>query len=210
MATPVLAELRAAVAGLDQRMLRCAARGFEDRRNRLNAAARGLPRLDDLLAIKSQRFDIVANRLGAALQRNVTEHRHQLVRVAARLTPNLLERERTRKAERVRDLALRLRPAAERRLARSAERVKSLEQLLRSLDPKRPPRAGFALVRRHDGSVVEKAAALNPGDAIQLTFTDGQRDATVDGEAPPAAPSKPKAAAKPAKSTTPADQGDLF
>ena len=205
MATPVLTELRAAVAGLEQRMLRCAARGFEDRRNRLAAAARGLPRLDDLLAIKSQGFDLVANRLGAALQRNVTEHRHQLVRASSRLTPGLLQRPIELKRDRLRGLSLRLRPATDRRLARSADRVTALGQLLRSLDPKRPPRPGFALVRRPDGSVVDKAAALNPGDAINLSFGDGDRAAHVDGEGPAVA-SKPKLA-KPASTKS---QGDLF
>ncbi|HEY3815322.1 MAG TPA: exodeoxyribonuclease VII large subunit [Caulobacteraceae bacterium] len=202
MATPVLTELRAAVSGLNQRMLRCAARGFEDRRNRLAAASRGLPRLDDLLAIKSQGFDLVANRLGAALQRNVTEHRHQLVRAASRLTPGLLQRPIDLKTDRLRDLSARLRPAADRRLARSADRIVALTQLLRSLDPTRPPRPGFALVRRPDGSVVDKAAALKPGDPINLTFGDGDRSAHVDGEA-----EKPKPRAT---KTTPAAQGDLF
>ncbi|HWE45517.1 MAG TPA: exodeoxyribonuclease VII large subunit [Caulobacteraceae bacterium] len=207
MATPVLAELRAAVVGLEQRMLRCAARGFEDRRNRLAAAARGLPRLDDLLAIKSQGFDIVANRLGAALQRNVTEHRHQLTRASSRLTPRLLEHPIQLKRDRVRDLSSRLRPAADRRLARSADRLTALGQLLRTLDPKRPPRAGFALVRRPDGSVVDKAAALNAGDAIMLTFGDGDRSAHVDGESAASPAPRPKAA----KTTSPAKtQGDLF
>jgi exodeoxyribonuclease VII large subunit len=206
MATPVLTELRATVAGLEQRMLRCAARGFEDSRNRLAAAARGLPRLDDLLAIKSQGFDLVANRLGAALQRNVTEHRHQLVRASSRLTPGLLQRPIDLKRQRLRDLSLRIGPAAERRLARSADRVTALGQLLRSLDPKRPPRPGFALVRRPDGSVVDKAAALNAGDAINLTFGDGDRSAHVDGETV-STTSKPKSVKV---SQPPKDQGDLF
>ena len=203
MATPVFAELRAAVSGLEQRMLRCASRGFEDRRNRLAAAARGLPRLDDLLAIKNQGFDLVANRLGAALQRNVTEHRHQLARNAARLTPRLLERPLEQKRDRLRDLSTRIRPAAERRLLRASDRLTAIGQLLRTLDPTRPPRAGFALVRRPDGAVVDKAAALKAGDAITLTFTDGDRSAHVDGEAEKA---KPRAASKLASK----DQGDLF
>jgi exodeoxyribonuclease VII large subunit len=207
MATPVLAELRAATVGLEQRLLRCAARGVEDRRNRLAAAARGLPRLDDLLAIKSQGFDLVANRLGAALQRNVDAHRHELVKSAARLTPGLLERPRRLKAERLADLARRLRPAADRRLARSADRIGALGRVLLTLDPKRPPRPGFALVRRPDGSVVDKAASLNPGDAIQLTFGDGDRGARIEGEAAQSPPTR----ARPAKpSPGGGDQGNLF
>jgi exodeoxyribonuclease VII large subunit len=182
MATPVLADLKAATAELERRMLRTAARGFEDRRNRLAAAARGLPRLDDLLAIKSQRFDLISNRLGAALQKNVTEHRHQLVRTSARLTPRLLQN----------------------RLERSAERLVLLGNLLRTVDPRRPPRPGFALIRKADGPIVQRAADLHAGEAITLEFLDGVKGAVVEGQPAP----KPKPAPKPSKVS--ADQGDLF
>ncbi len=206
MATPVLADLKASVAGLDQRMLRVAARGFDDRRNRLAAAARGLPKLDDLLAIKSQGFDLVANRLGAALQRNVTEHRHALARSATRLTPALLLRPQALKGERLAGAAARMTPATERRLTRSGDRLAALSRVLQTLDPKRPPRPGFALVRRPDGSVVTQAVELKAGDAVQLTFSDGDRNARVDGgdEPPPKAKS-----VKPARAGGP-NQGNLF
>ena len=129
------------------------------------------------------------------------------MRASSRLTPGLLQRPIELKRDRLRDLSRRIRPATDRRLARSADRVTALGQLLRSLDPTRPPRPGFALVRRPDGSVVDKAAALNAGDAIQLTFGDGDRTAHVDGETNSAA-TKPKSvkAARP----FPRDQGDLF
>jgi exodeoxyribonuclease VII large subunit len=205
MVTPVLADLKAATAELERRMLRTASRGLEDRRNRLAAAARGLPRPADLLALASQRYDLVAGRLASALERNRALHERELVRVGARFVPALLDRPRRLKAERLADLGARLRPAAQRRLERGAERVKALANLLRTLDPKRPPRPGFALVRRPDGSVVEKAAELAAGDAIQLTFPDGDKGATIDGEAPAA---RPKSAARSAK--TAAGQGDLF
>jgi exodeoxyribonuclease VII large subunit len=129
------------------------------------------------------------------------------MRAAARLTPALLQRPIDLKRDRLRDLSLRIRPATDRRLTRSADRVMALGQLLRSLDPTRPPRPGFALVRRPDGSVVDKAAALNPGDAINLTFGDGDRSAHVDGDEAASATPKPKVA-RPATGRT--DQGDLF
>src|SRR5271170_6180665 len=51
MATPVLTELRAAVSGFESRLLRCMGRLFERQRDRLAAAARGLPRPADILAL---------------------------------------------------------------------------------------------------------------------------------------------------------------
>ncbi|NEX94902.1 exodeoxyribonuclease VII large subunit, partial [Caulobacter sp. 17J65-9] len=87
MATPVLAELKAATADYERRLMRSAARTLEDRRHRLNAAARGLPRPADLLAMASQRFDLVAGRLASALERNTAAHERDLLRWASRLTP---------------------------------------------------------------------------------------------------------------------------
>ncbi len=43
MATPVLAELKAALADQQRRLLQCGGRMIEERRSRLNATARGLP-----------------------------------------------------------------------------------------------------------------------------------------------------------------------
>jgi len=58
MATPVLADLRYAVAELAGRLARAGGRLVEDRRTRLRAAARGLPaRPEDVLALPQQRLD---------------------------------------------------------------------------------------------------------------------------------------------------------
>jgi exodeoxyribonuclease VII large subunit len=209
MVTPVLADLKAATADLERRMLRCASRGFEDRRNRLQAAARGLPRPDDLLALKRQGFDLVSGRLGSALERNASAHERDLVRIASRLSPGLLDRPRKLKAERVREFAARLRPAVLRGLARAEERVAALTQLHRSLNPDGPLQRGFARVHRADGGLVRSAAALASGEAVRLVFADGDKGAVVDGEAPPAPAQKP--VAKPARAPkVPSGQGDLF
>ena len=64
IATPVYAELRAAVADRQARLIRAMARQTETARHRLTSAARGLPRPADMLALAQQRFDLVAGRLG--------------------------------------------------------------------------------------------------------------------------------------------------
>jgi exodeoxyribonuclease VII large subunit len=194
------------------------------------AAARGLPRPADVLAIASQRFDLAAGRLGAALSRNTSVHERDLVRVAARLTPGLLNRPYQLKAERLADQSRRLTAAVGRvrdhtarrarlpelgarmaqalriRLKREAERTGSLGQLLASLNPDRPLQRGFARVHLPDGTLAHRAADLSAGDAVRLVFADGDRGAVVTGAAGGASP-KP---AKPAKAKAPAEQGDLF
>ena len=108
IATPVLGELRALVLDYGRRIYRCTHHGLETRRTRLSAAARGLPRPADLLALASQRYDLAAGRLSAALERNAAAHERDLTRASARLTPALLHGPARAKAERLAGLAARL------------------------------------------------------------------------------------------------------
>jgi exodeoxyribonuclease VII large subunit len=212
MATPVLAELRAAVADYQRRMVTGAERVLEARRNRLTAAARGLPRPEDVIALAQQRFDLAAGRLGAALEKNTFAHERDLVRTLSRFGPSLLARPNARRLERVRELFARTRPAALRGIDRAAERLTSLDKLRQSLNPERPLELGFALVRKADGSIARSAAALDSGETVTLKFKIGERGAVIDGTAGAAAspapvPPKTRPAPKPG---SPSGQGDLF
>jgi exodeoxyribonuclease VII large subunit len=204
MATPVLAELRAAIASQEGRLLRCIGRLFERQRDRLAAAARGLPRPADVLALASQRFDLSAGRLNAALEKNASAHERDLVRIAARLSPGLLARPQRLKAERLAEVFARVRPAIDRRLQRAEDRLISLDKLRLSLNPDGPLARGFARIHHADGALARRADALRSGEAVRLVFGDGERGAVVDGQ--------PGAAAKPRKTAAGADgrQGDLF
>ena len=201
IATPVAAELRAAVLDLERRLTRFGARMVEDRRQRLIAAARGLPRREDLLAIPTQRFDLAASRLGAGLQRNVAVHEQAFARVASPLKPGLLQRHAALEGERLGKVAARLHPNARRVIEMAEARLSALDKLLASYSPTGPLKRGYALVHRADGSLARSAAALNSGEAVTLELADGKRGAVVDGSGKPAAPrSKP----------APTQQGDLF
>ena len=185
MATPVLAELKAATADYQRRLLRWSATVLERGRTRLMAASRGLPKPADLLALASQRFDHASSRLGAGLERNVAAHRLELMRTAGRLAPGLLDRPRRLRAERLAETAARLPTAVQRLLARTAERLESLDKLRRSLDPDGPLSRGFARVHHADGALVRLGAALSAGEQVRLVFADVARQAIVDGEPPP-------------------------
>jgi exodeoxyribonuclease VII large subunit len=205
IATPVLAELKALTADLQRRLVRCAGRALEDRRTRLTAAGRGLPRPADLLALASQRFDHASSRLAAGLERNVAVHRVELVRVAGRFSPGLLDRPRRLRAERLAEVSARMRPAVDRLTARAAERLESLDKLRLTLNPDGPLKRGFARVHHTDGALARTAGALKSGEAIRLVFQDGDRGAVVDGAAPAAKPAASKGASKASPG-----QGDLF
>ena len=204
MATPVLAELRAGLADHERRLIRIAARFLDERRHQLAAAARGLPRPADILALASQRFDLSAGRLSAALARNAAVHERELVRVATRLTPSLLARRRQAMADQLTGVSARLRPAADRRLARARDLLTGLEKLRLTLDPNRPLERGFARIHHADGTLARAAVDLRDGEGVRLVFKDGDRGAVVDGT-PPA----PARSARRARQTS-AEQGDLF
>jgi exodeoxyribonuclease VII large subunit len=204
MATPVLAELRAGLADHERRLIRIAARFLDERRHQLAAAARGLPRPADVLALASQRFDLSAGRLSAALARNAAVHERELVRVATRLSPSLLIRRRQAMAEQLANVSGRLRPAADRRLARARDVLIGLDKLRLSLNPDGPLARGFARVHHADGTLARTAAELRAGEGVKLVFKDGDRGAILDGEA--------RAPVRPAKRaiSTQVNQGDLF
>jgi exodeoxyribonuclease VII large subunit len=205
MATPVLADLRYAVAELSGRLARAGGRLVEDRRTRLRAAARGLPaRPEDLLALPQQRLDLAGSRLFSALQLNTIRHGQALARTTGRLNRNLLDHAIQRRDDRLEALSHRL-GRWPQRIERDGERLTALARALSSLDPAKP-KPGFARVEDADGRWIAQAAGLTAGQAVNLVFPDGARGARIDGDGP--APPKPRPAPKP-KPTAPG-QGDLF
>ncbi|MEQ7156342.1 exodeoxyribonuclease VII large subunit [Brevundimonas aurifodinae] len=131
IATPVLAELRAAVTDLEQRIDRAGARLLEDRRVRLRAVARGLPaRPEELVAVPQQRLDHAASKLLAGLRRNTEVHHRRFTGMASRLGPALLDRALEQRAARLDGQGTRLSAALsanaavhERRLLRVSGRL---------------------------------------------------------------------------------------
>ena len=227
IATPVLGELRALVLDYARRTYRCTHHQLETRRTRLVSAGRGLGRPADLLALASQRFDLAAGRLAAALDRNAALHERRLTRVGARLGPTLLAQPVRIRAERLTALSTRLETAAQRapeasarrarlpelgerlqaaagrRLARAAERLAHVEQLRAAASPDRPLALGFARVHRGDGRLARAGGELRPGEALTLVFADQVPVAAhVDGQ--------PSAPARPARRAGVSLQGDLF
>ncbi len=184
IATPVYAELAAALADHERRLIQCGARAIEHRRSRVAAAARGLPRPTELMAIATQSLDLASSRLGAALQRNVDAHRHDLSAAASPLKPSLLTGSIAVKSQRLAALAARLAPSVGRRIDQAAARLESADKLRLSFEPYGPLRRGFALVRHANGHLARSAADLESGETLSLKFADGERVAVVDGEPP--------------------------
>jgi len=209
LATPVLADLRYAVADMDRRMVQAGGRLIEDRRTRLRAVARGLPaRPEDLLALAQQRLDHASSRLASGLTRNAAVHERRLAAAGGRLNRGLLDRAIERRGDRLAAASGRFVPVLDRRLQIEGQRLSALARALATLDPGRP-KPGFARVEGEDGHWITAAAALEAGQAVKLVFGDGAKGATInDGASRPGPILAPKPVAKP--KPPPPGQGDLF
>ena len=81
-------------------------------------------------------------------------------------------------------LTQRLDALPERITAERRQTLAQLAKLLETLSYRSVLARGYALVQGEGGEVVSSAAALKPGDAVRLTFADGEVGANIAG-APP-------------------------
>jgi exodeoxyribonuclease VII large subunit len=178
IATPVLSELRAGLAGHHQRLARLGGATIEDRRVRLAAAARGLPRPAELLAYAQQRLDLASGRLDPSLSRGVEAHGRDLARLEGRLKAGLARAGSATRDQRRRldELIQRMARAAGQKLEVAERRLAHAEQLRAASSPNRPLERGFARVWR-DGHLVRTAQAVAAGETLSLEFIDGRRSA---------------------------------
>ncbi len=209
-AVPVRAELIERLEVLQGRLKGALVRGLESRRVELRAAANKLPRLETLFQIPQQRFDRAAERLNAALVANTRAAQSKLDRVAARLRPEALRQDISRRRDHLTRTTARLAPAIARNLEAHRKHLDASARMLESLSHKSVLARGFVMVHRQDGALVRAAKDLNAGDAVELSFADGDKRAVIDPEdvreeASRAEPAKPRGKTKP-----PGDQGNLF
>jgi exodeoxyribonuclease VII large subunit len=205
-AVPVRAELMAAVDDLARRQARALWRLLDERKGALRAAARGLPRLADLLALPAQRLDACGQRLVQALKSGTGVHRARLDRLAARLSLRPIERQIVQCKQSIDVLGKRARRAVDRQVEIRASRFETQAKLLATLGYRSVLARGYALVHRADGAMIRAASETGPGLALAIEFHDGRVAAHVDDGAGPAAPRR---AAPPSRPKT-GGQGSLF
>lgn len=185
-AVPVHADLVERLAENRLRLGGAQRRSLQQHRVALKAAARGLPRLSDLLGLPRQRYDAAAGRLPRALLSGTRLHATRLARAAAGLRPSALRQKMNLVNERL-DL---LKRRAERSLLFDVRRRRALlesrTQLLASFSHKGVLKRGFALVRGEAGKMVRSAQTVQAGAALDIEFADGHVSAKASG-----APDKP-------------------
>ncbi|MEO9877679.1 MAG: exodeoxyribonuclease VII large subunit, partial [Anderseniella sp.] len=178
-AVPVRSELLAYVADMGARQHRAVTRAMDERRTRITAAGRGLPRPDDLLALARQRFDAASGRLGQSLKAATAASRSRFDRVAGRLTVKPLLQQISRDRETVIRLSRDARRSLDARMEQRRQSLSAADKLLRAFSYQAVLERGFALVRDGDGQPVRTVAATSAGMGVSIEFADGQADAVI-------------------------------
>ena len=178
-AVPVYSDLLARLGESRHRLGLAQLRSLEQRRAALKAAARGLPKLSDLLALPRQRFDAVSDRLPRALIAGTATHATRLTRASARLRPGML----VQRVHHAREGLTRHGTRARRAVCLVVEQRRRVldgrAQLLLSLGHRSVLARGFVLVRDGEGHMVRAARAVSGGDLLELEFADGRVAATA-------------------------------
>ena len=172
---------------------------LEATRIHLKAAARGLPKLEDLIALPRQKFDSCEKRLSRALLANTRAHGMRLARTGARLTPASLIQRLGRSRERLGNLQGRGREALANRVLMRRRLLDSHGKLLGSLSYQSVLARGYALVRDGNGQAVRLARSVQPGADLSIEFSDGAvlAEAKAGGSGPFSPADPAKSAAKP-------------
>lgn len=176
MCTPVRAELAAAVAGLEQRLRLAMNRRLSHLRDRVSRVRLLHPR--QRLERGRLRLDELEERLREASLRYLLARRARLTSASRHLdllTPALVvQRSRLRTT----NLERRLRDAGARILPQRRDRLGAAARHLEALSPLAVLVRGYAIAAK-DGVALTDAAALTPGDTIEVRLAKGAIEATV-------------------------------
>ena len=208
MAVPVRADLAAQINDIETRLLRAQTRRLEQTRQHLDGLARGLPKLEDMLALPTQRLDAAAQRLAGGLQANITKQAAQLGQSAARLTPAALQSRMRFADERVCGLMARAARHMQTMMQHQQAGLEAMRRQLRLLSHENVLERGFALVLDESGKPLREAAQAKTGSVLDIRLAREQHIAArVETGAASTKPSlKPKA--KPKSKPKPKPSGD--
>lgn len=230
MAVPVRTELQAQIMDLSRRQFGGQMRIFENRRDRLAGLTRGLPRLDEVLALPAQRLDAIALRLERGLLQNVTTQKVRLDQKSARLNLKALSQTINQQVLRIGELHLRCHRAYENSLRRLLDGLTASARQLGLLGHESVLARGFALVLDAAGLPIRQSAQAPVGSNVTIQLADkqtlgaqvmshfagratGAKDKKLIAKKPAAKKQVIKekpAAKKTAKNLKKSEQGDLF
>ena len=192
--------------------MRAQTRRFEQLGAHVTGLARGLPRLEDLLALPRQLLDTAGQRLGAGLSINVGVRRTRAVRIATRLTPAILVQRTAFLRQSLSDLERRHTARMAEIMRAAHQSVSALSRQLNLLSHESVLQRGFALVTNAAGKAVRRPDDAPVGIDVRILLSGEKSLAaqiTDDAETAKPQPAKPK----PRRGKAPHDndaQGELL
>ena len=211
VAVPVRADWVATVEDYGLRLLQALRRTTSERATTLRAAR--LPRIDAVLAPARQRLDSHCATLPPILRllepkKNALTRQGQALQSAMRFTKQRQISKLAQQSETLRRYGRSAQSALKRQLETQSRRLDRAGKLLDAYSYKGTLERGFALVRDEAGAVIRSKSGAKSGQAVSLTFADGERGAVIAGKGAPKAPRK--TAKRPAQKQSDKKQADLF
>jgi exodeoxyribonuclease VII large subunit len=173
MAVPVRSDLREQVQAFELRLQRAARRLLIAQQDHLKSAARGLPKLADLISLPQQRFDDVSGRLPRALRSGAAVWQGRRDKVAGRLSPMLLSRLLTEGQAQTKRSSQALARAIEGQAQQAQQSLSQSARLMETLSPYNTLKRGYAVVKGAKGGVITSAEAARAAKALEIEFHDG-------------------------------------
>jgi exodeoxyribonuclease VII large subunit len=158
MATPVKEELYGLVLDYNKRLFAGIQRVVNEKKNYVNALARGLVSPAQMLNNMQQKLDDRSERLQNAIKKFIDDKNNKLARI--QLPASYLQQ--------ILDL--------------KTEKLKGLNLLLNSYNYQNILNRGFTLLKDSSGNLIKSAANLQAGMVIKLEFADGNKQAEILGD----------------------------
>jgi exodeoxyribonuclease VII large subunit len=184
ISVPVAEDLLLELSVLGRRLARAALGEVRSCRLLLERMRARLPQPRRLVEQRRQALDDLTARGQAALMAGLRRQREQLRALDARLLRAHPQRRIADQRATLERLERKLGAAASARLAVRRRALEGLTVKLGTLSPLSVLERGYSLARRPDGAVVTTAAALQPGEALDVLFRDGQASTRIESVGP--------------------------
>lgn len=136
----------------------------------------------DRLAGLQVKLDGLSSRLIAISRNRYRRLQDQLAALSARLSPVPIQRQAATQSQTLNRATQALAAAGTRRVEADRLRLERASALLNAYSYQGVLARGYALVTDADGTVVRSSETSEAGEAVTLSFADGQRAAVIDGE----------------------------
>jgi exodeoxyribonuclease VII large subunit len=183
ISVPVAADLLLELQVLGRRLARGTLGEIRSCRLLLERMQRRLPSPRRTVEQRRQALDDLTGRAQTALRTAVRRNRELLRGLEARLLRAHPQRRIADQRTTLAQLERRLGVAAAARLSSRRRALEALTAKLATLSPLSVLDRGYSLSRRPDGSVVTLASAMQPGEALQVRFRDGEVATRVENVA---------------------------